>query len=154
MAAPQAIHDGRKKFHRWILFSRFEFTPPSSIVQGPRVIVHLGPRKISPSSSQSQPRRRGFSLTLLSPVASAAPPSANDSAVRRRCHHRAPPPPLHPPEWHLTLGGWHRRRRHAILGFQCGTGLGPDSGGALVRVPYSRRWCPATTPRSILTCRV
>ena len=148
-AAPQAIHDSRKNFTVRFYFYDLSSPSPSSTEDGPRVTVQLVGRKISPSSPRPQPKMLppGFSLTSLSPVASAAPPSAVASVARRRRHRRAPPPPLLPVERHLGLGGRPpapppRRPRVSARNRPW-----PGLSGAPAWVACSRRWSATNTPR-------
>ena len=151
-AAPQAIHDSRKNFTVRLCFYDLSSPSLSSTVDGPRVTVQLVGRKISPSSPRPQPKMLppGFSLTSLSPVASAAPPSAVASAARR-CRHRLrlSSPRSGTSAWAAGL----RRRRHADLGFRRGTGLGPGSAAHRRGWPARGGGVPRTRRGGEFICR-
>ena len=148
-AAPQAIHDSRKSFHRSILFLRSEFTLTGFYCQRPTCHrIASGEKNISlVLSTSARDAASGFSLASLSPVASAAPPSAVASVARQRRHRRAPPPPLLPVERHLGLGGRppvppSRRPRVSARNRPW-----PGLSGAPAWVACSRRWSATNTPR-------
>ena len=129
LAASQQGHGSRINLRHSIVFLRSKFTPPSTTAYGPRVTIQLVRDKnislvlstaTSSAASGLPPHAALPSRPLCCPLSSPPPPPEVATAKRRIC--------FSTPRSGTWAWASPWRGRHANLGFQRGTGLGPCSG--------------------------